>query len=172
MVNELMKTEIDVVQLSEITMESHKIRELLNSCDKSSTPCVIDSFPVMSCKLSSFILAYHLLQRWPYLRIKGICGGAGIEDRITHYWLEVQDMAIDITGDQYNILRKRDLTKKIQSFRPFPQVHTEEVTRSYLYRVFRVLEVDTFIFGFPDYDDDFMHEVKSGYEVLNASKTN
>lgn len=45
--------------INEIRKEALKFRELLNNCDKSNTELVIDCFPIMNCKLSSMLVAYH-----------------------------------------------------------------------------------------------------------------
>lgn len=45
--------------INELRKEALKFRELLNNCDKSNTELVIDCFPIMSCKLSSMLVAYH-----------------------------------------------------------------------------------------------------------------
>lgn len=48
--------------INKIRKEALKFRELLNNCDKSNTELVIDCFPIMNCKLSSILLAYHFLK--------------------------------------------------------------------------------------------------------------
>lgn len=88
--------------IDELKEEACKFREFIESCDKENTKLVIDCFPIMSCKLSSMLLSYHFLELWRDLEIKGISASTGKNGQITHYWLEINDVVIDITGDQYN----------------------------------------------------------------------
>lgn len=92
--------------INEIKEEAFKLRGLIDKCEKSNMKLVIDCFPIMSCKLSSMLLSYHFLEVWPQLEVKGVSAATGIGDQITHYWLEIDEVAIDITGDQYNFIKK------------------------------------------------------------------
>lgn len=93
-----------MLTIQKIKQEASNFRELLENFDKSKMNLVPDCFPVMSCKLSSMLLSYHMLKLWPELELKGVMGTTGRNDEITHYWLEIGDIAIDITGDQYNVI--------------------------------------------------------------------
>ncbi len=106
-----------------IRKEAIRFRELLEKCDPSKTYLVPDRFPVMSCKLCSMLLSFHFLKLWPDLELKGVSGVTGKNDMITHYWLEVGDYVIDITGDQYNIISTSELNEAIVNNRPFVPVH-------------------------------------------------
>jgi hypothetical protein len=64
----------------------------------SKTYLVPDSFPVESCRLASMLLSFHFLKLWHELELKGVSGVTGKNDAITHYWLELDDIVIDITG--------------------------------------------------------------------------
>lgn len=150
----------------ELRKEALKFRELLNNCDKSNTELVIDCFPIMSCKLSSMLLAYHFLKKWPNLELKGISAATGKNEEISHYWLEIDDIAIDITGDQYNMIDDNELNKKIIKNRPFPSVHVELITQSYLYNLFKIKEKVTFTTGFPTVKSSFIESMEIGYNQL------
>lgn len=150
--------------------EALKFRELLNNCDKSNTKLVIDCFPIMSCKLSSMLLAYHFLKKWPQLELKGVSAATGKNEEITHYWLEIDDIVIDITGDQYNMIDDNELNKKIIKNRPFPSVHVEHIAQSYLYSLFKIKEKETLISGFPDISPDFIEKMEIGYKQLLSQK--
>ncbi|VTN13605.1 Uncharacterised protein [Raoultella terrigena] len=111
-----------MLTIAEIQKEATEFRKLIEVCDKKNTSLVIDHFPVMSCKLSSMLLSYHLLKLWPDLLIKGVSAATGKNGQITHYWLEIDDIVIDITGDQYNIISDKTLNEKIiiaDPFQPF-----------------------------------------------------
>lgn len=141
-------------------------RERIGKCDKNQTPLVIDCFPIMSCKLSSMLLAYHFLTLWPESEITGISAATGRRQQITHYWLEINDIVIDITGDQYNLISDNDLNKKIIAYRPFPAVHVISSKKSYLYTLFKVQETEKFTAGFPTIGEDFIEEMKFSYNKL------
>jgi hypothetical protein len=91
--------------------EANRFRKILETCDPSTTYLVPHGFPVMSCKLCSMLLSFHFLQLWPELELKGVTGVTGKNGAITHFWLEVEDYVIDITGDQYNIINARTKRK-------------------------------------------------------------
>nr|ELR5256882.1 hypothetical protein [Providencia rettgeri] len=156
--------------INELRKEASKFRELLNNCDKSNTELVIDCFPIMSCKLSSMLLAYHFLKKWPNLELKGVSAATGKEEEISHYWLEIDDIVIDITGDQYNMIDDYELNKKIIKNRPFPSVHVEHITQSYLYNLFKIKEKVTFTTGFPTVKNSFIERMEIGYNQLLNSK--
>lgn len=141
-------------------------RERIGKCDKNQTPLVIDCFPIMSCKLSSMLLAYHFLTLWPESEITGISAATGRRQQITHYWLEINDIVIDITGDQYNLISDNDLNKKIIAYRPFPAVHVISSKKSYLYTLFKVQETEKFTAGFPTIGEDFIEKMKFSYNKL------
>ncbi|EKL1869235.1 hypothetical protein PQY08_004740, partial [Salmonella enterica] len=136
-----------MLTITEIQDEAVKFRKLIEICDKSNTSLVMDCFPVMSCKLSSMLLSYHFLKLWPDLSIKGISAATGKNGQITHYWLEINDIAIDITGDQYNLIGDNELNKKIIQRRPFPAVHVSHKEDSYLYKLFKIKDEDLFVHG-------------------------
>ncbi|BBI51616.1 hypothetical protein HORIV_40370 [Vreelandella olivaria] len=117
------KETIFLLTINKLKKEAFKFRGLLEKCDKSKTELVPDCFPIMSCKISSMLLSYHFLKLWPELEVKGISAIAEKNDQITHYWLEIDEIVIDITGDQYNLIKGSELNKEIVSNRPFKAVH-------------------------------------------------
>ncbi|WP_373225782.1 hypothetical protein [Enterobacter cloacae complex sp. ESBL7] len=155
-----------LLTITEIKDEATMFRKLIENCDKKNTSLVIDCFPVMSCKLSSMLLSYHFLMLWPELEIKGVSAATGKHDRITHYWLEINDIVVDITGDQYNIINDRELNTEIINSRPFPPIHVLHKDESYLNKIFKTKEIHTFVHGFPDIADDFIDEMICGYSQL------
>ena len=155
-----------MLTLNKIKNEATMFRERIEKCDKNQTPLVIDRFPIMSCKLSSMLLAYHFLTLWPESEITGISAATGRRQQITHYWLEINDIVIDITGDQYNLISDNDLNKKIIAYRPFPAVHVISSKKSYLYTLFKVQETEKLTAGFPTIRDSFIEKMKLGYNKL------
>jgi len=155
-----------VPTIDEIKKEAFKFRELIESCDKENTELVIASFPIMSCKLSSMLLSYHFLKLWPKLEIKGISAVTGKHEHITHYWLEINDVVIDITGDQYNLINASELNKAIVKNRPFEVVHVSHKSASYLYNLFKVREIEPLVYGFPTIGEDFLENMENDYNQL------
>ncbi|MCU6226698.1 hypothetical protein KWH83_19595 [Morganella morganii] len=111
-------------------------------------------------------LAYHFLTLWPESEITGISAATGRQQQITHYWLEINDIVIDITGDQYNLISDNELNKKIIAYRPFPAVHVISSKKSYLYTLFKVQETEKLTAGFPTIRDSFIEKMKLGYNKL------
>ncbi len=99
--------------INELRKEALQFRELLNNCDKSNTKLVIDRFPIMSCKLSSMLLAYHFLKKWPKIELKNV--STATDEEISHYWLEIDDIIIYITGEQYTMIDDSELNKNHKS---------------------------------------------------------
>ena len=98
--------------------EANRFRELLEKCDPSTTYLIPHGFPVMSSKLCSMLLSFHFLQLWPELELKGVTGVTGKNGAITHFWLEVGDYVIDITGSiqRHQHQRTKRSYRKKQAF--------------------------------------------------------
>ena len=112
------------------------------------------------------LLSYHFLELWPNLEIKGISATAGKNNHITHYWLEINDVVIDITGDQYNLINDGDLDELIVKNRPFEAVYVSQKSDSYLYKLFKIREVESLVYGFPTIGEDFIVDMEIGYDQL------
>ncbi|MDV7070805.1 hypothetical protein R3J21_04530 [Citrobacter werkmanii] len=145
-----------MLTITEIRDEAIEFRKLIEICDKTNTSLVMDYFPVMSCKLSSMLPSYHFLKLWPELSIKDVSADTGKNGQITHYWLEINDIAIDITGDQYNLIGDKELNKKIIQRRPFPAVHVPHKEDSYLYKLFKIKDEELFLHGFPSIGENYI----------------
>ncbi|CAH9064269.1 hypothetical protein PSECIP111854_03407 [Pseudoalteromonas sp. CIP111854] len=153
-----------------IKEEAIRFRKLLEDCDKENTNLVIDCFPIMSCKLSSLLLSYHFLKLWPALEVKGITAITGENSDITHYWLEVDDIVVDITGDQYNLIDEVELNQAIVKSRPFDAVHVSKKDESYLYSLFGFRETEPLKYGFPTIAEDFIEDMEFAYNQLLQQK--
>jgi hypothetical protein len=162
----IMKEFEPVPKITEMKEAAREFRNLLDRCDKRSTKLLIECFTIMSCKLSSMLLSYHFLMLWPDLEIKGISAATGRKNDITHYWLEINDIAIDITGDQYNIISDIELNEKIIMNRPFEAVHVSNKNKSYLYKLFKVIESEPLIYGFPTIAEDFIEDMELSYSQI------
>ncbi|NWB73579.1 hypothetical protein HX805_14065 [Pseudomonas sp. G5001] len=77
--------------INEVVAEAEQFRLKLELAKKENNLLVTEDFPVMNCKLSSLLFAYHALQKWPSIVIYGVSGRAANyvgDDTISHYWLE------------------------------------------------------------------------------------
>lgn len=118
--------------------EAIELRSAMERCDKGSETILTSEFPIMNCKFASLLLAFHYLQKQPLIEVVLVSGVT--DNRVSHSWLEVDDLVIDITGDQYNIIDDTDLTIEIIKNRQFPNVHVEATEQSYLLTLFQRTE--------------------------------
>ncbi|WP_313133952.1 hypothetical protein [Stutzerimonas nitrititolerans] len=157
--------------INEVVAEAKKFRLKLELSKNANIRFVAEDFPVMSCKLSSLLFTYHALQKWPSIIIHGVSGRASNHDRddvISHYWLEYQEIAIDLTADQYNIIEEKYLNKQIIQSRPFKPVSTGRVGSMQNYKLFHIAYRDTYISGLPELAEDFLDDLYASYEALNG----
>lgn len=150
---------------TKIKEEAERIRKLIEACDKKNTELLADYFPVMSCKVASMLLSFHFLKLWPKTEIYGVTGAAE-KGRISHYWIEIGELAIDITGDQYNVLNCKELNKAIVRNRPFSSVHVDNKNNSYLYELFIIVDREILTNGFPTIGEDFIESIEFEYHKL------
>ncbi|MCY1402135.1 hypothetical protein D9M71_172670 [compost metagenome] len=155
--------------INEIVAEAEKFRLKLELAKKANSPLVTEDFPVMNCKISSLLFAYHAFQKWPSIVIYGVSGRAANhdgDDAISHYWLEYQEIAIDLTADQYNIIEERQLNREILRGRPFNSVSSGRIDSMQNYKLFNISHRDTYILGLPELAEDFLHDLHASYEAL------
>ncbi|MEN5198679.1 hypothetical protein ABE525_05595 [Pseudomonas wadenswilerensis] len=155
--------------INEVVAEAKQFRLKLELAKKSNVQLVTEDFPVMNCKLSSLLFAYNALQKWPSIVIYGVAGRAANHegnDVISHYWLEYQDTAIDLTADQYNIIEENQLNREILRIRPFTPVTTGRIDSMQNYKLFNISYRDTYIVGLPELAEDFLHDLHASYEAL------
>lgn len=154
-----------------LEQEAVWVRNRLEQSDKKNIPLITDDFPIMNCKLSSMLMAYHLILKFPNLTIHGVSGRAknwkGL-DEITHYWLEVGKILIDITADQYNKIDIDELNGQFASYIPFKSVYVGSKNRQPQYYLFKERERDVFTNGFPDIGKDLIEELEISYKHLNG----
>ena len=158
-----------VPSINEIKKEAEFFRKLIDQCDKENTELVIDCFPIMSCKLTSMLLAYHLFSIYSDIKIIGIGGEAldnNGDETISHYWLEVNEFAVDITGDQYNLINANELNKEIVKNRPFQSVYVADKKDSILYKLFYTTYQDSFDKKFSSVKSSFLWSMQQGHKQL------
>lgn len=155
--------------VNEFITEAINLRAALERCKSEKLPCVTESFPVMNCKLASLLLIYHALKKWPCITIYGVCGSATDNNRnntISHYWLEYQDTAIDLTADQYNLIEDYYLNKQIIKNRPFKPVSTGRIGSMLNYKLFKIIHRDIYTHGLSELAKDFLWNLQFSYEQI------
>ena len=155
---------------NEVIAEAEKFRLKLELAKKEKILLVTEDFPVMNCKLSSLLFVYHALQKWPSIVIYGVSGRAANhdgDDTISHYWLEYQETAIDLTADQYNLIEEKQLNRQILISRPFKPVSTGRIDSMQNYKLFKISYRDTYILGLPELAEDFIRDLHASYEALS-----
>lgn len=162
---------MNVPTIDEIVSEARKIRRALELCDKKTTPLITVDFPVMNCKLSSLVFAYHALKKWPSISVHGVYGVASDHYgnyTISHYWIELQGVSVDITADQYNSIEDKELNSKIINSRPFSHISVGRTGSSPIHSIFNICGRDTYTDGFPELAEDFLEELHDCYEILGG----
>ena len=171
--NQFNKVQNLVPIFEDIKREAIKFRGLIDACDKSNAELVTDDFPICNCKLSSMLLIYHFLKIWPNIEITGVQGMAkdqAGEEVISHYWVEIDNIAIDITADQYNLIDDEQLNHEIINNRPFKSVYTEPKLSFLPYKLFRITDRNTYKNGFPTIGEDFIDSMSTGYAQLTTQE--
>ncbi len=92
---------------------------------------LINGFPIGNCQRASAFLAFHYRQQLNEINITLVCASG--KNGVSHCWLEIDGYVFDITGDQYNHLSNSQLNARVIKQRPYPKVHVEKVSQSYLY---------------------------------------
>ncbi|GAB6140973.1 hypothetical protein JCM14076_17020 [Methylosoma difficile] len=152
-----------------IQYEARKLRIIFDKHKGESIGLINDNFPIMHCKLASLLLAYHFLNDYPDITIYGVCGVAknkNKEETISHYWLEINDIAIDITSDQYNTINDSELNKAIINKRPFDSVYIGKSGTIPSYKLFRIKYKDMYTKEFSELSENFLHDLKTSYQSL------
>lgn len=163
---------MNVPRIDEIVSEAKKIRRALELCDRETTPLINIDFPMMSCKLASLVFSYHALKKWPSITVHGVYGVASDHcgnDTISHYWIEIQGVSVDITADQYNFIDENELNPEIIFCRPFSSVSIGCVGGLSNYNIFKICGRDTYVDGFPELGEDFLEQLHYCYEALGGA---
>lgn len=139
---------------------------MLEKGAKKDNYLIPEDFPIGSCTVSSTLLSYHFLKSWPNLELKGVRAATGKNHQISHYWLEIDDIVIDITGDQYNKMDDKCLNKNIIQNRPFPPIHISCKKESYLYNLFKVTGEESLTHDFSMFGNDYIEDISIAYRQL------
>jgi len=109
----------DSKRLQVIEAHARRFRAAIESCEPKQLPITLRDFPKGSCGDASLLLA-------EYLKSKGIgpltyvCGQIVTDhqrgDIQTHAWLEMDDIIIDITPDQFDGVTQQIMVTKDHSW--------------------------------------------------------
>ncbi len=101
--------------LQEIKRNAENFRELLESCSASELPTCLKEFPAGSCGDASLLLAEHLRSK-EIEHIVYVRGERTGENWCTHAWLEIDDVIVDLTADQFDGISERVLVTRERSW--------------------------------------------------------
>ena len=100
---------------SKIKVFSARFRKAIKQCDSSELPLSLADFPVESCADASMLLGTYFKDRGlgSFNLIKGKRGeGRSLQ---THYWLEKDNIIVDITADQFDDISEEIIITSIDS---------------------------------------------------------
>lgn len=160
-----------MLSIDKVKAEALFFRQLLDKCDKNNTQLVTEEFPVENCKLSSMLFICHIFHLWPNAEVFGVSGIAKNnkgKETITHYWVEVGDIAIDLTADQYNKIDHIYLSEKITQERPYDSIYVGSKNNILQYKLFRIVCRDRYDADFSSVGEDFIEDMEIGYSQLMA----
>ena len=96
--------------MREIELQAKLFRAAIESCASNELPVTLQDFPRGSCGDASLLLAKHLQNHgiWPLNYIRGQMATEEEGNPQSHAWLEIEDIIIDITADQFD-----DITQEV-----------------------------------------------------------
>ncbi len=144
--------------------EATCLRCAMEICSKGQSPLPTPDFPVMNCKFASLLLAYHIFHISKDVEINYVAGFG--KNMVSHVWLEIEDHVFDITGDQFNLIEDEQLYEEILANRPYPNVHIEKCSKTYLYKLFERTERMQLDPEFSTFKTSFIRKMESSYEFL------
>ncbi|MBD0786394.1 hypothetical protein HUO09_08545 [Vibrio sp. Y2-5] len=147
-----------------LTDETTILRLAMERCSKGPSPLPTSDFPVMNCKFASLLLAYHIFHLSKNVEIIYVVGFG--KNMVSHVWLEIEDLVFDITGDQFNMIEDEQLYEEIIVNRPYPNVHIEKCSQTYLYKLFERAERMHLDPEFSTFKTSFIRKLESSYEFL------
>ncbi len=150
-----------------LTKEAASLRYAMEQCSKGSSPLPTPNFPVMNCTFASLLLAYHIFHLSRDIEILYVTGFG--KNMVSHVWLEIEEHVFDITGDQYNVIEDEQLTSEIIANRPYPSIHIEKRSQSYLYNLFERTEQMSLEHEFLALKKSFIKKLECSYEFLKES---
>jgi hypothetical protein len=128
---------------------SVRFREAILKCDSLELPSSLADFPSCSCADASILLGTYLIDNGinPFSLIKGKRGkGSAFE---THYWLEKDNMIVDITADQFDDISDEIIITSIDS--NWHNSFEKEIIREADYRIIGARDIRNHLSAVYDY---------------------
>ncbi|MGJ8694191.1 MAG: hypothetical protein ACSHW0_17115 [Thalassotalea sp.] len=151
--------------------EAVKLRQQIELVKTENLPLFSSSFPINACKHSSLLFCYHLGLKgvdYPLSVIFGISSTR--HDEIGHWWIEVGDLIIDLTADQFNLIDDDELSYKIRANRDYSKVYCCSKNEAPHYRVFLPVAKESFIWDLSEIADDYIDDLEVFYQSIDMIK--
>ena len=90
--------------MRKIRLQTEIFRTAIEACESEELPVSLQDFPRGSCSDASLLLARYLQSQgvWPLIYVSGQTNADERHQIQTHAWLEIDDIIIDITADQFD----------------------------------------------------------------------
>lgn len=158
---------LHMINIQLLKREALIFRHAINVCDKDLSTIITSDFPLDNCLLASILLAFHYREQFGIVDIVLFYGRAECESReFRHVWLEIEGYVIDVTGDQYNFIDDELLSMDVIECRPYPCVHIEKISKSYLYQLFSCSQRFIVSNDFSNIQKKFVIKLEYSYNLI------
>ncbi|MGR5465227.1 hypothetical protein ACPV5G_20015 [Photobacterium damselae] len=124
-------------------------------------------FPLDACKHASMLFCYHLTRKGytkPMFLVMGISKKRGGE--VSHWWVESDDILIDITADQFNLIDDSELSYKVKKNKFYLPVYCMPVIKAPHYKVFQPVPEERWMWKEVDIDESYLDKLSIFYKHL------
>lgn len=153
-----------MIDIQLLKLEALIFHNTIDRCDKEASTVITNEFPIGNCLFASLLLAFHYRKLWGVVDIVAFYGLS--ENSVSHVWLEIEGYAIDITGSQYNLLYDYELNPDVIERRPYPCVHFEKISESYLYQLFWCSQELVLNNDFSEFRNNFVEKLEYSYDLI------
>lgn len=153
-----------MIDIQLLKTEALIFHNAIDRCDKEASTVITNDFPIGNCQFASLLLAFHYRKLWGGVDVVVFYGCS--ENSVSHVWLEIEGYAIDITGEQYNLLYDYELNPDVIECRPYPCVHVEKISKSYLYQLFWCLQKLVLSNDFSNFKKSFVKRLECSYDLI------
>ena len=142
------------------------IRQRLELLAEEALGYFNSEFPIDACKHASMLLCYHLNRKG----YKSPCLVFGVSKKrsgtVGHWWVEVDNLLIDITADQFNFIDDRLLSYKIKTGRQFKSVYCCPIAQVPHYKIFSLVSKERWVWDENDVDEDYLEDLEYVYHRM------
>lgn len=143
------------------------IREKIESIAAEDMCFFSSNFPINACKHASMLLCYHLFKKdynKPLFLVFGVSKTRNGE--VGHWWIESEDLLIDITADQFNLIEDCVLSYKIKENRQYLPIYCCPVTQAPHRKVFTLVPKERWAWNEDDVSAIYLDELDNLYRSL------